>query len=308
MGQHVHVATVLVLTIACVLATWTRVVSASRKQVSLLQIKKTSPSAHWACTLPEGGTWAEVRLKGLPAFTMAVRMDDDPLSKEIREQGHWELEDASLFGAPGQALDIGGNIGYYSFALAHAGWNVTTFEPMHSNVAFIEATLCQNPDFASRVKLMQMGLGTKNQVCKMIAPPNNVGNGMVRCKEDKNQGSNSFVNFDEASYDNKGAFQIRRLDEVLQEESMSEVDFVKMDIEGYECEALRGAGDFLKTYHPRLVKSEVWQSMERCSCMEFFSMFQDADYRIAKDDDPACSESLTAEEQLAWGGNFYMCH
>lgn len=35
---------------------------------------------------------------------------------------------------PGHACDIGGNLGFYTFALAKAGWNVTTFEAMSTNV------------------------------------------------------------------------------------------------------------------------------------------------------------------------------
>jgi FkbM family methyltransferase len=281
---------------------------ASRQQHSLLQVKKTGLTQ--SCPLPEGAAWAEVRLVDLPPFNMAVRTGNDPLSETLLQgEGHWEVEDPRIWGSPGEALDIGGNIGYYTFALAHSGWNVTTFEPMDRNLALLKATLCENPDIAARVKLLEFGLGTKNQQCSMIALPSNEGNGCVRCEGDKNKGASLAQPWDEDSYVSAGLdFHIRRLDEVLPEEGISKVDFVKLDVEGYECEVFKGAGDFLEVYKPRLVKSEVWQSMERCNSTEYFNLFENAGYRFGWDDDPMCSKLEVTWGDKDWGGNFYMCH
>merc|ERR1719440_915555 len=281
---------------------------ASRPQVSLLQVKR-SDSTSRTCPLPEDGAWAEVRLTGLPPFQMAVRTRNDPLSATLLEgQGHWEVEDPGIWGSPGEALDIGGNIGYYTFALASAGWNVTTFEPMTGNLGFIKATLCENPALASRIKLFEHGLGTQQQICSMVSLPDNEGNGCLRCSGDVNRGASLYEPWDENNYVSRGSeFRIRRLDEVLREEHISKVDFVKLDVEGYECEVLKGSGDFLTAYHPRLVKNEVWQSMERCNSTEYFRLFENAGYRFGWDDDPECNKKPVTWGDKDWGGNFYMC-
>lgn len=283
---------------------------ASRRGLGLLQVTKSTLAR--SCQLPEGGTWAEVRLAGLSPFQMAVRTGNDALSKEILEKGYWEVQDPSIWGAPGEALDIGGNIGYYTFALANAGWRVRTFEPIEYNRAFLKATLCQNPILAERIKLHEMGLGVKNEDCSMVVWPGNVGNGLVRCSQaDVGDAEWERVNLVQA-----GSFKLRRLEDVLHEEGISKIDFVKMDVEGYECEALKGAGvDFLSKFRPRLFKSEVWKDMVRCTSLEFFSMFENAGYRLGMDADPGCAQHdwkddpHFAETTKLWavGSNFYMC-
>jgi len=242
---------------------------------------------------------------------MAVRQDNDLVSKTLLEQGYWEVEDPAIWGQSGQALDIGGNIGYYTFALANAGWTVNTFEPMQRNLVFLEATLCENPQLAERINLHKFGLGMESQICRMVTSGDNVGNGLVRCTD----ADVHDAEWEEKNFQKAGEFQMRRLDDVLKEESISKVDFVKLDVEGYECQVLKGAGDFLKTLKPRLIKSEVWKEMVRCDSLEYFRMFENTGYRFGMDEDPGCTEKRWTEDPdwanttkfWAAGANFYMC-
>lgn len=229
---------------------------------SLLQVTK---SAREKCELPEGGVWNEVRLDGVPPFEMAMRKGG-VIAKEIEDKGYYEFKDTSHWGPPGNALDIGGNIGYYTFALAQTGWHVTTFEPMDHNIAFMKATMCKNPELAKRVDLVETGLGSRSVECAVIEMFDNVGDGMVRCEGDNNGGGSPWNPWNFEGSTTRGTFKIRRLDEVLKERKIKNIDFIKLDVEGYECEALKGAGaeSFLREFHPRLVKSEVWQTQERC--------------------------------------------
>jgi len=255
-----------------------------------------------ACPLPEGAMWADVVLNTVPAFQMAVWRLGDPVSHSILASGYWEVNDTSAFGVPGEAVDIGGQIGFYTFLLAYAGWNVTTFEPMDRNLAFIHATLCQNPTLASRIKLLPFGLGSKNEVCGMTTAANNVGNGVVQCSGDGKLFGNKTTNFLPA-----GSFQIRRLDDVLREHSISRIDFMKLDIEGYQCEVFRGTGgpvQFLSTYKPRLIFSEVWPNMQRCTSAEYWSWFTAAGYHnTTAPGDPACRLATPGHE--GYKGNIY---
>merc|ERR1719482_246227 len=136
------------------------------------------------CQLPAGGAWCGVRLKNQPPYWMAVYdwdTTEDWVSLNICQAGFWEENDIGQFGAPGSMLDIGGNMGYHTFAFARAGWNVSTFEPMAPNLALQKATMCRNPDLAARIHLNEHGLGTVNQQCTMVAPSNNVGDGHTLC-------------------------------------------------------------------------------------------------------------------------------
>jgi FkbM family methyltransferase len=208
--------------------------------------------------LPEGAVWCEVRLKNLPPYWMAVydcNIHEDWVSYNICQNGYWEENDIEEFGVPGHMLDIGGNLGYHTFAFAAAGWTVTTFEPMEPNLRLMEASLLQNPDLAKRISVNWFGLGPKNEVCEMMAPKDNVGDGFTRC------GNGQFGTADtelDPRFEMKGAFTNHRLDEVLQQRKIKAVDFVKIDVEGYEHQVFAGAPDFLSVYRPRLIKSEVW--------------------------------------------------
>jgi len=252
------------------------------------------------CALPEGAVWCEARLKNLTPFWMAVYDWDeaeDWVSYNICQTGYWEEQDMSEFGAPGHMLDIGGNIGFYSFALAQAGWNVTAFEPMPTNFALMSATLCRNPGLAGRVRLNSFGLGAKTHECKMMRPQGNVGDGFTRCSDEE---AGTILQRDEDTFKEVGNFTIRRLDEVLLEQHITEVDLVKVDVEGHESQVFAGAPNFLKQYRPRLIKSEVWDTMVGStgptSGYEYLAMFESAGYKAFADN--KCQTPINSKAEM----------
>jgi len=235
------------------------------------------------CPLPAGAVWCRVRLDNLPAFWIAVYdwdVKEDWVSYNICQTGHWEHSDIAAFGPPGHMLDIGGNLGYTTFAFAEAGWTVTTFEPMLPNLHLMAATLCRNPHLVSRVNVNWFGLGTANQQCKMISPKNNVGDGFTRCTDKADVTPDQI---DANLFEEKGTFAMRRLDEVLLEQGISKIDLIKIDVEGYEAQVFEGAPGLLAKYQPRLIKSEVWQSMVGSSGVDYLNRFKEAGYKFFKD-------------------------
>jgi FkbM family methyltransferase len=260
----------------------------NRRRACTPRMEKPSPDDQ--CQLPESAVWCEVRLKNLAPYWMAVydwSKKSDFVSFNVCEAGFWDQKDPAEFGAPGNMLDIGGNMGYFTLALAHSGWNVTTFEPMAPNLAMLNASLCKNPDIARKVKLNQFGLGQTNQECKMFAPAANIGDGHVQCGDDVAAGftdepgkPNSIDAFDVVEI---GKFSIRRLDEVLKEQNISKVDLVKIDVEGYESQVLAGAGNFLTEYKPTRLKIEVWNNSFGFSGTHFLNQFESAGYKFFTD-------------------------
>jgi FkbM family methyltransferase len=274
------------------------------------------------CPLPFGGKWCEVRLEGLPSYKMAVydsAVKPDVVSGEVCLNGFWEEKDMTAFGEPGHMLDIGGNLGYFTFAFAQAGWSVTTFEPMQPNYELITATLCQNPDLAQRIHLNTFGLGTASKTCKMMSPAANVGDGFVRCAGEEAIAPKMP---DEDSFIEIGQFSIKRLDDILVEQNISKVDLVKIDVEGYEAQVFAGAPQFLAQYHPRVIRSEVWMrmvgdsdnvaqnsfdSLVGSSGAAFLDSFTNAGYKFFKDG--RCAVPLDARQLLLQQGavDLYMC-
>jgi FkbM family methyltransferase len=270
-----------------------------------------SPSAPaTTCQLPVGGVWCEVRLQNLPPFWMAVydsNAANDVVSNNICRTGHWEENDMAGFGVPGEMMDIGGNIGYQTFSFARAGWNVTTFEPMKPNLDMIGATMCRNPDLAARIRLQPHGLGTAVQQCQMFAPAGNVGDGFTRCADKANA---TMRQMDEATFVPKGTFDVKRLDQVLINQSITKVDIVKIDVEGYEYQVFQGAPQFLAQYRPRVIKSEVWGTMvgmtAPVSGLEYLGMFENAGYKFFRD--ARCTVPMDAKTDIARGAaDVIMC-
>jgi FkbM family methyltransferase len=282
-----------------------------RRRACTPRMERSSPKDE--CALPQGAAWCEVRLKGVQPYWMAVydwSVKSCWLSKHVCQAGFWDNHDPLAFGSPGQMVDIGGNIGYFSIALASAGWNVTTFEPMAPNLAMINATLCRNPHLRSKVHVVPNGLGIKDQECDMVSPSNNLGDGHVQCGDAVASGfstdpkKNSYI----GKYDlvKVGHFSIRRLDQMLLTHAIGKVDFVKIDVEGYESQVIAGSGNFLTQYQPRLFKLEVWNSSFGFNGTYFLNQFSNAGYKFFSD--PTCKASADAKKLILnglWEG--YAC-
>lgn len=230
----------------------------------------------------------------------------DFVSYSVCEAAMWDENDLSTFGKPGHMLDIGGNIGYFSLAFAHAGWTVTTFEPMASNLALLNASLCLHPDIASKVKINAFGLGAKSQECKLVSPPENVGDGHVQCGDAVASGFTQ-SNIGKYNVQDMGSFSLRRLDDVLKEQGIDKVDLVKIDVEGYESQVLAGAPTFLSQYSPRLFKTEVWNNSFGFSGAHLLNEFQRGGYDFFSDSQ--CRVPMEAHSELARRGliDVFMC-
>lgn len=260
------------------------------------------------CKLPKGAVWCEVRLVDLEPFWIAVydwNAAEDWVSYQVCQFGYWEERDTKAFGTPGHLLDVGGNIGYWALAFAHAGWTVTTFEPMKPNLAMIYASLCRNPSLARRVHVNEFGLGVKPQKCRMMSPENNVGDGFTRCSD------SSANQNDESTFKEIGIFDIRRLDDVLLEQGITKIDLVKIDVEGSEYQVFAGAPKFFSQYNPRIIRSEVWEQMigfdGPASGHDYLGIFEHAGYSFFNDS--KCKDQLDTESELATKGavDVYMC-
>lgn len=253
------------------------------------------------CPLPAASRWCTVRPVGRPSFSMAVSTGEDVVSDSICKLGYWDSMDVSSFGAPGNAVDIGSNMGYFTFLLAQAGWKVWAWEPIPSNLAMLDATLCANPAFKAEITLFRYALGETPDNCVSFSPNWNVADGMVRCgSEGLMIQQHRPVPGVGTDYSILGIFPVKRLDDVLSEPGMPQVvDFAKIDVEGFECEVLRGGSKLLGTLRPRLVKTEIWSGkfqMVQCTREQYIQMYQGAGYTAGID--PTCSRG--APNSKAW--------
>jgi len=120
----------------------------------------------------------------------------------------------------GTAVDVGGHIGLWSYNLAHRFGVVHAFEP----VAAHRECFARNVDLPN-VSLHPFALGQIEAAVAMHTAPTSSGDSWVK---------------------GDGDIPMRRLDDL----HIPDVDFIKIDVEGYELYALRGAEETLKRCHP----------------------------------------------------------
>ncbi len=164
--------------------------------------------------------------------------------------GGFELRTIAAYAAvlkPGSvALDIGANIGAHALPLANMvgpTGRVLAFEPTAFAFSKLQRNLALNPQLQSRVRSFQMMLVASDVEALPEAlysswplEPSGDVHPKLRGRLMSTEGA-----------------QAASLDRVLEQEAVERVDFVKLDVDGYECEVLRGASLTLKQRRPTLI-------------------------------------------------------
>ncbi|KAI8465888.1 MAG: S-adenosyl-L-methionine-dependent methyltransferase [Monoraphidium minutum] len=166
-----------------------------------------------------------------------------------------DLPPVSSWAPPARPLmvDVGANIGWFTMNAAAAGADVVAFEAMSENALLVRTTLCENPKLMEHVSLFATGLGTKRSTCHMISGDGNVGDGFSICDRDPQEDIKRHAKGGEV-YLLRGQMTTMRMDSLLDDD----VQILKMDIEGFELEALRGASGLMRRHN-------VWLMMVECN-------------------------------------------
>lgn len=190
----------------------------------------------WFLKKPEGPVIVKTR------FGFSIKVDpttDLNIENVIYERGVYEQAITDFVQHtlnPGDTfVDAGANIGFLSLvAAAKVGAEgcVHAFEPVQSTFEILQENVQLN-NF-NQVKLHPFGLGAKKESVHIFS-------------EEQNRGGASIVN--ERS-NQKELIQINTLDEVLRSQK---VDMLKVDVEGYEFQVLKGAQNILETSQPILI-------------------------------------------------------
>jgi FkbM family methyltransferase len=135
-------------------------------------------------------------------------------------------------------LDIGANVGCTAILFGDLAATVCAFEPSPSTFSFLQ----QNVAISGKenVRLHNYGLGSESETATLTFSKNNRSGGFVS----KTQASAGHVIENIA---------IRRLDEVVGELGLARIDFIKIDVEGFEGHVLRGANEALAKHRPTVV-------------------------------------------------------
>ena len=143
-------------------------------------------------------------------------------------------------------LDVGANIGSCSLLMAANRIPVISFEPIPSNLYFFVESLRANKDF--NVSVYPFGASASQDRKVIFAEEGNWGNSMIGKPANPNKRQHNFT------------INLTPLDDVLWPDKTlppPAIGLMKLDVQGFEVEAIRGAQGLLKAGAVRFLASEM---------------------------------------------------
>lgn len=185
----------------------------------------------------------------------------------------WDKKENDFFsfislikGQKGILLDIGANIGVMSVHLSKSKKNCTlvAFEPIPSNIEIFKKIIRFYK--LNNVKLLECALGNSEKKVKMVLPQVNqvFFQGLSHVLSEENK-----LNCKGITYE----VQMKKLDSFDFEDKILAI---KIDVENYEFEVLKGAKSVLSTHQP-MIYCELWENENRVDC---FNLMKELKYDI----------------------------
>ncbi|WP_319530892.1 FkbM family methyltransferase [uncultured Cohaesibacter sp.] len=167
----------------------------------------------------------------------------------------------SLIPEHGVVLDIGANIGNHSvywgkYSKADA---IHGFEPVPETFSILERNIALN-GLEGRAICHNFGLGKE------------ASRGSIAQFDEGNIGGTKIA------ADSKGSLAIRALDEWTGTQNLDRIDFIKIDVEGFEIFVIEGGLDTLKRYQPNIF-IECFKPRQK----PVFAALSSIGYRVAKE-------------------------
>ncbi|MGH9439860.1 MAG: FkbM family methyltransferase [Terriglobia bacterium] len=184
--------------------------------------------------------WKGIRRYKRNGIVLESDFSTDDVSWTLYSYGcldYWdELEIRRRVGKGSTRIDAGAHIGYYSLLLSRqvgAEGRIISFEPVPSTYQFLQRNLLLNG--ASNVHAVRSAVGDK------AGPvPMRFGKGLRM----------GWSSVDEAA---ESKVPCTTIDSETVSRALQKVDFIKIDVEGYEPNLLRGASKTIKDFRPTLM-------------------------------------------------------
>lgn len=162
-----------------------------------------------------------------------------------------------LLDAGGLCLDIGANIGNHALFFAPHYTQVLAFEPNPRTFALLQL----NAMLAANVRCFNVGLSDAAGQARLAVPADNVG----------------MATLQPGAPGSAVACELQRLDD-LPELDGQRVALVKIDVEGHEAAALRGASRMLRRDRPVVVFEQAAEGLDADGSSAAMQVLRDAGY------------------------------
>jgi FkbM family methyltransferase len=223
-------------------------------------------------------------------FYMVVYKSEDAVSNTITYSKFWEdtetknllkvlyhystknnLKAQDIF-----VLDIGSNIGWYTFFLGKFGYNVISFEPSDINNYILKRNYCLNREL--NITLVKRGLYTDEKECDFYISKGNIGDGWIFCDNNTNIPKHLVKT---------GQTRLTKLSNYLNFLSNKNLALIKIDVEGCESKVFEGGVEILSKYHiPYIFLEFSPQSLidHGSNPREFLQIFEKNGYKFLSSD------------------------
>lgn len=225
------------------------------------------------------------------AFYMFVYKSNDYVSDSISGSGAWEgiqvsklIKSLNYYGEKKKlnkneiaVLDIGANVGWYSFYLANAGYELFSFEVSHINGYIIKKNFCLNQTL--KITLINKGIGLEEEKCFLHHPSNNIGNAVVLCGENRNIAVKKENLTEEVEF--------TKLSNYYSFLSKKNLALIKLDVEGSEGKVIESGIEFISKYKVPFLFVEFrndYLKLQGTDPKEFLEMFEKNGYLFSIDD------------------------
>lgn len=171
-------------------------------------------------------------------------------------------------------IDIGANLGWYSFVLGKKGYNIISFEPSKINNYILKKNFCLNNE--TNVTIINKGLYTEEKICDLYNLYHNEGNGMIICDK-QNISSNLLLK-------SKAEIVLTKLSNYIPFFSDKNLALIKIDIEGSEGKAFEGGIELITKYHVPFIFLEYTPTslkLHGTDPNKFLHLFIDNGYKVS---------------------------
>jgi FkbM family methyltransferase len=199
------------------------------KDAILRQSKKleTGADGYNLWETPDGNYWVPAGSDFSLHFNLAE------MQRRIYGTGEQQVKPGDI------VLDCGANVGTFTRqALKDGAAKVIAIEIAPENIECLRRNFRQEIA-TGRVVLYPKGVWDQEDTLELLRDPNNAAANSVVIHSDHHQSSGIRV-------------PLTTVDKLVAELGLDKVDFIKMDIEGAEVKALKGAAETLKRFKPRL--------------------------------------------------------
>jgi FkbM family methyltransferase len=210
----------------------------------------------------------------------------DHIEAQLFWQGYQEADEGvlrlikKLLPKDGVFIDIGANIGSFSLVAAHVApkGEVHSFEPSGHHFSRLSHNVALNG--FGNVVLNQKGLHDQPGTATLFLPKS-VG-------EINNSGAASLYHDAAQSSGNQVTEEVSliRLDDYVRDKAIDRIDMIKIDIEGAEFSALKGAVETLARFRPVVLMELDLDNLRRAGCepAAIMDFWDDLDYQVGRID------------------------